>query len=68
MEGYGKMESYTDREHRQREAAMRKREPNPYPVFDGAPPTGSSSASSGVTRPPGGFSGSSKQEHHYAWD
>lgn len=64
---YGKMEGYADRERRQRETAMRKREPNPYPVFEGAP-TGSSSASSGVTRPPGGFSGSSRQDNHYTWD
>ncbi|KIM46881.1 hypothetical protein M413DRAFT_264893 [Hebeloma cylindrosporum] len=59
---YGKMDGYGDRERRLRET--RKREPNPYPVFDGAP-TGSSSASSGVPRPPGG---SSRQDRHYEWD
>ena len=63
---YGKMEGYADRERRQRESGTKKREPNPYPSFDG----GSPPASSGVTRPPGSFSssGSSRQDHTYGWD
>ena len=67
---YGKMEGYADSDRRQRENAMRKREPNPYPVFDAnGVPTAAASAS-GAMRPPPGFppSGSSRQEHQYAWE
>jgi len=63
---FEKMEGYADRERRQREGGMKKREPNPYPVFDGSL-TGSSSSASGVTRSPGSFSfsGPSRQQQHY---
>jgi hypothetical protein len=60
---FERMEGYAERERRQREGGTRKREPNPYPVFDG-PLTGSSSASTGVPRSPGSFSFSRHPQHY----